>query len=224
MNEMLTWMLDLVQSVDPVLRTLLVGLAMLCETSIFVGLIVPGDTIVLVASTAVATPQQYGALIVAVIVGSLSGESLGFALGRYIAPRLQHTRVGQFLRRDSVVSAQRYLEQRGGVAIFISRFLPVLHSVVPFAAGLGTIRYRRFIAWTLPACLIWSLAYVTVGSLAAQGYRDVAGTLKWAGYLFVAIIVLFVGLVYLVKKMLARHEARRINVVATEENPADTRP
>lgn len=146
MNEMLTWMLDLVQRVDPVLRTLLVSLAMLCETSLFVGLIVPGGTIVLVASTAVTTPQQYGALI----VGSLSGESLGFALGRYIAPRLQHTRVGLFLRRDSVVSAQRYLEQQGGVAIFISRFLPVLHSVVPFAAGLGTIRYRRFIAWTLP--------------------------------------------------------------------------
>ena len=222
MNETLTWILDLVQSVDPVLRTLLAGLAMLCETSLFVGLVIPGDTVVLVASTAVTTPLQYFGLIAAVVLGALCGESLGFALGRFVAPRARHTRFGRFMERDSVVSARQYLNERGGIAVFLSRFLPVLHSFVPFAAGLSTMRYRRFIAWTLPACLIWAFAYVSVGSLAAQGYRDVAGTLKWAGYLFVAIIIVFIGVVYLVKKLIARHERKRVTLAQKHTHSATT--
>ena len=90
----LIWLLDTVQSVDPVVRTLLTGVAMFCETSILIGLIIPGDTIVLVASTAVSSPAQYVALIVAVVVGSLAGESVGFALGRWFGPRIRGSKLG----------------------------------------------------------------------------------------------------------------------------------
>ena len=89
MNEALTWILDLVQSVDPVLRTLLAGVGILLETSILIGLIVPGDTVVLVASTAVGGPVEYVALVVAVVVGALCGESIGFGLGRWFGPRIR---------------------------------------------------------------------------------------------------------------------------------------
>ncbi len=97
MNDALTWILDLVQSVDPALRTLLAGIGIMLETSILVGLIVPGDTIVLVASTAVASPVEYAALVIAVIVGALCGESIGFALGRYFGPRIRASRLGRRL-------------------------------------------------------------------------------------------------------------------------------
>ena len=58
MNEFLSWLLDAVQSVDPVVRTLLAGVAIMLETSVLVGLVVPGDTIVIVAATAVASPSR----------------------------------------------------------------------------------------------------------------------------------------------------------------------
>ena len=53
MNEILDWLLNTVQSVDPTLRNVLAGLAIMLETSLFVGLVMPGDTVVLVASTGV---------------------------------------------------------------------------------------------------------------------------------------------------------------------------
>ena len=58
MNEFLTWLLDAVQSVDPVLRTLLAGVAIMLETSVLVGLFVPGDTIVIIAGTAVGSAAR----------------------------------------------------------------------------------------------------------------------------------------------------------------------
>lgn len=62
MNELLDDLLGYVQAVDPVLRTLLAGLFIFLETSVLVGLVVPGDTVVLVASTAVDSPLGYFSL------------------------------------------------------------------------------------------------------------------------------------------------------------------
>jgi len=207
-NQALLWILDLVQSVDPVARTLLAGVGIFLETSLLVGLVVPGDTIVLVAATAVSTPAQYIGLLVAVIVGALGGESVGFALGRFFGPKIRHSRLGARIGEKNWQRAANYVDRRGGIAVFVSRFLPVLHSLVPVTVGMSNMTYRRFLAWTAPACVIWAFAYVTFGSIAAVSYREVAHSLHFAGYLFVGAIALFVIAVFVVKKLLERSEAR----------------
>ena len=210
MNEIVDWILGTVQSVDPVLRTLLAGLGILLETSILIGLIVPGDTIVLVASTGVASTIQWAALVVTVILGALGGESIGFALGRFLGHRIRPSRLGRRIGERNWVRAENYIDRRGGIAVFISRFLPVLHSLVPVTVGMSTMRYRKFMAWTVPACVIWALAYVTVGSIAAGSYRDLSASLHSAGYLFVAAIAVFLVLVVVAKKLLEWREARHM--------------
>lgn len=211
MNDALSWILGLVESVDPLARTLLAGFGMLLETSVLVGVIVPGDTIVIVASTAVDGPLQYVGLIIAVIVGALTGESIGFALGRYFGPRIRRSRLGRRIGERNWVRAENYLDRRGGIAVFISRFLPVLHSLIPLTVGMSTMRYRRFMAWTIPACVLWASIYVSVGSLAAGTYRELSASLHGAGYVFVGIIVAFLLLVLGVKKLLERREARHMS-------------
>ncbi|MBU4464207.1 MAG: DedA family protein, partial [Actinobacteria bacterium] len=171
MNEFLTWLLDSVQGVDPIVRTLLAGVAMMLETSVLVGLFVPGDTVAIVAGTAVGSPVEGIALVVAVIIGSVVGESIGFWLGRFLGPKIRHSRVGRWIGESNWVRAELYLRRRGGPAIFISRFLPVLHSVIPLTVGMSTMSYRRFMAWTVPATVIWTFAYVSVGTFAAGSFR-----------------------------------------------------
>jgi len=208
LDDLLLGVLGLVQSVDPVARILLSGLGIMLETSILVGLIVPGDTIVLVASTAVDGPAQYIGMLAAVIVGALTGESIGFALGRFFGPRIRDSRLGGRIGIRNWHRAEYYVDRRGGIAVFVSRFLPVLHSLVPLTVGMSTMRYRRFIAWTAPACALWALAYVTVGSVVAGGYRQLSTQLHFAGYLFVGVIALFAIGVVVVKKLIERSESR----------------
>ena len=207
-NGGLLWVLDLVQSVDPVARILLSGLGILLETSILVGLLVPGDTIVLVASTAVDGPAQYIGMLAAVILGALSGESIGFALGRFFGPKIRDSRLGRRIGITNWHRAEYYVDRRGGIAVFVSRFLPVLHSLVPVTVGMSTMRYRRFISWTAPACAIWATAYVTVGWVVAGSFRALQEQLHFAGYLFVAAVVVFGVGVVVVKKLIERREAR----------------
>ncbi|HEU4755445.1 MAG TPA: DedA family protein [Agromyces sp.] len=224
MNELLDGILDTVASVDPVLRTLLAGLGIMLETSVLIGLVVPGDTIVIVAATAVDGTGEYFALALTVIAGALVGESIGFALGRWFGPHIQHSRLGRRIGEHNWHRAQRYLARRGGPAVFISRFLPVLHSLVPLTVGMSDMTYRRFLAWTVPACVIWSFAYVSVGSAAAGGYRELSEELHWAGYLFVGVIVLFLVVAWAAKKVLMRVEARHMADETTHRHPNDDRP
>ena len=210
MNEFLTWLLDAVQSVDPVLRTILAGIAVMLETSVLIGLFVPGDTVVIIAGTAVGSPVEGVVLIVAVVIGALIGESIGFWLGRYLGPRIRHSRLGRRIGDANWERSERYLRRRGGPAIFVSRFLPVLHSLVPLTVGMSGYSYRRFLAWTVPACIIWSSLYVTVAALAAGSYRELADRLHYAGYIFVGVIVAFLLLVFLGKKIIERAERRHL--------------
>lgn len=189
------------------------------ETSVMVGLIVPGDTIVIVAGTAVATPVEGAFLILALVIGALIGESIGFWLGRWIGPRIRASKLGRKLGEHNWVRAERYLERRGGAAIFLSRFLPVLHSLVPLTVGMSGYSYRRFLAWTAPACLLWSVLYVTVTASAANYYRDLSDSLHYAGYLFVGAIVVFLALVYLSKRLIQRREASHLT---SYQEPHDT--
>jgi membrane-associated protein len=207
----LSWILEVVQSVDPVLRTFLAGLGILLETSLLVGLVVPGDTIVVVAATAVDSVPEYFALALAVILGALCGESIGFALGRFFGPKIRASRLGRRIGEAWWVRAENYLDRRGGIAVFVSRFLPFLHSLIPVTVGMSTMSYRKFMAWTIPASTIWSFAYVSVGTFAAGSFKALLDRLHYAGYVFVAIVIVFLIGAFVVKKVLERSQARHMD-------------
>jgi membrane-associated protein len=209
-DAFLNWLLATVHGVDPGLRVLLAGVAMMFETSILLGLIVPGDTVVLVAATAVRGPVEFVSLALAVVLGSLVGESIGFVLGRYFGPRIRRSKLGQRIGEKNWVRAETYLERRGGIAVAISRFLPVFHSLVPLVVGTSAMRYRVFIAWTVPACAIWAVTYISVGAFAAESYRQLEGQLRWAGLIFVGIILVALVLIFVLRKAIERRESRHM--------------
>lgn len=204
MVDALDAFLDFVLNMDPVLRTLLAGLAVMLETSAMIGLVVPGDTIVLVSATGVDGILEYLALVVVIITGALIGESLGFAIGRFFGPKLRAGRLGQRIGEDRFARADRFVDRRGGIAVFISRFLPVFHSVVPLTAGMSKMAYRRFMAWTTPACTLWAFIYVSLGSGAAGTYRELKDQFDWAGWVFIGFFAVFFALFWVVKHFLLR--------------------
>ena len=211
MNDFVLWAIETVQSVDPVLRTVLAGLAIMLETSILIGLIVPGDTVVLVAAIGVTSWPQGVALGVAVVVGALIGESFGFWLGRWAGPYIRASWLGRRIGERNWVRSERYLQRRGGIAIFLSRFLPVLHSLVPLTVGMSGYAYRRFIAWTLPACALWAAIYVGLAAGAAGSYVQLSERVHYAGYVFVGATVAVLVVLAVVKKVVAKREERHMH-------------
>lgn len=210
MNEILDWLLTTVQSVDPATRNILAGLAIMLETSLFVGLVMPGDTVVLVASTGVTELSDFFWLLGCVLLGSLLGESFGFWIGRLFGERIRASKLGQKIGEKNWRMADAFIESRGGLAVAISRFLPVLHSLVPVVSGATKMRYRVFIRWTFAACAVWASAYVGVGYLAKSSYEQIGSSLKFGGLIFVAIILIFVTIVHFAKKRLEKTAVKMV--------------
>lgn len=217
MNDFVLWVIDTVQGVDPVLRTLLAGIAIMLETSILIGLVVPGDTVVLVSAIGVNGWVEGVALGITVVIGALLGESIGFWLGTWAGPYIRASWLGRRIGEEHWERSERYLRRRGGVAIFLSRFLPVLHSLVPLTVGMSGYSYRRFIAWTLPACALWASLYVGVAATAAGSYHELSERVHYAGYLFVGVIVALLLVLLVGKKVLARREERHMRHAADRD-------
>ena len=209
-NDVLTAILDVVEGVSPWLRMLIASIAMLLETSVLVGLIVPGDTIVLVSATGSTTIIESIVLGAFIVAGAFAGETIGYFVGRWAGPWLRRSRVGGWIGERNWARAEKYLQRRGGIAIFLSRFLPVLHSIVPLTVGMSGYAYRKFVAWTLPACAVWATLYITIAAGAAETYRDLSGSAHWAGYVFIGIILAGLLLIFAGKKFLGWLERRHM--------------
>jgi membrane protein DedA with SNARE-associated domain len=203
------WLTSVLGALDGLgpLRLLIPFVGMFCETSILIGLIVPGDTVVLLSSAAtVRAPLDFVLQCLAVVLGSIAGESVGFALGHFLGPRLRYSRLGRWIGERNWIRAEAYLERRGGIAVFVSRFLPVLHALVPITVGTSSMIYRRFLAWTVPACVVWTLVYVSLGTVAGASYRALGATLNFAGWIFFGIVAAGVVVAWLVHRLAHRHE------------------
>jgi membrane-associated protein len=159
---------------------LAVGLVMALETTMLVGIVVPGDVVVLFAAATADGPVELGLLVVAVTAGSLTGETVGFGLGRRWGGRLRTSRAGRRLGEERWARAADYLQRRGGHAVFLARYLAAVHAVTPILAGTVGMRYRRFIAWCAAGGLTWSALYVALGGAAGASYREYADNLGTA--------------------------------------------
>ena len=231
MNDFVNSLLTAIHQVDWLLRDLIAAFAIMCETSLFVGLIIPGDTIVLVAATGVQNIFDFFGLLGFVVLGSLIGESVGFWIGRAFGPRIRASKLGQRIGETNWMIADEFVETRGGWAIAVSRFLPVLHSLVPVTAGMTRMRYRTFIRWTVGACTVWAAAYVALGWWAHDTYDRYLSNLKSGGYIFAGLVVVILVLVSLGKKrlegtaerMIAQAEAaEQLNESGTSGNQSES--
>lgn len=204
MNEILDWLLAGVSGIDPFWRNFFAGLAIMLETSIFIGLIVPGDTVVLVASTGVTDLPDFFWLVGAVLLGSMIGETIGFSIGRLFGDKIRASKLGQRFGEDNWRRADIFVEKRGGPAVAISRFLPVLHSLVPVVAGATKMRYKTFIIWTFGACLVWASTYVSIGYIAKASYQEVASNFRFGALAFLGVLAIFVFFIHLAKKKISK--------------------
>ena len=115
-------------------------------------------------------------LMAAVVVAtSILGDSVGYEIGKRFGPRLLESRLLR-KRRAKLDEAQDFLRRRGGVAVFLGRFVAFFRAVMPALAGTSRMPYPRFVAWNAAGGLVWGVAFVALGYFAGNSYQSVAKT------------------------------------------------
>jgi len=169
-----------------------VGLLTLLEAAAFVGLVVPGETALLVGGFLASQHRaSLPLMMLAGAIGAIVGDSVGYEVGRRLGPSLRRSRMGRWVGEQRWARAEAYLNQRGGQAVFFGRFVGVLRALVPTIAGLSGMPYRTFLPWNAAGGLCWAPGFVLIGYAAGGSYHTVA---RWAGRAS-AVLVVLVGLV-----------------------------
>lgn len=137
------------------------------EMTFLAGLLVPGESVVMLAGSLPQGPAGFAAVLVVGTLGALAGQSLGYAVGRVFGARLRNTRLGRRIGAERFDRAEQYLRDRGAPALVAVRFVAVIHAVVPIVAGVVGMPFRRFLLWSALGTALWVGAFAGVGALTA---------------------------------------------------------
>ena len=145
----------------------------LAESGLGLGAIMPGEVAISGLAAAVQGPAATWSLGIAVAVGATTGDHIGYAVGRHGGARLRESRIVARLGSARWDRATGLVRRHGFWAMFASRLLPVVRTVMPLVAGAGGLRYRWFLLASILGAIAWSGLWVGAGSgIAALGVQD----------------------------------------------------
>jgi len=181
------------------------------ECTIGLGFIAPGEGGLLIAATTVDSVQRFLLLWAVVTVCAGLGDSIGFAIGRRFGPRLRETRLIQRYGADGWDKATGILRKRGAWAVFFARFLPVVRTLMPAAAGTSGLPFRRFFPAVLAGAACWSAMHIAIGAALGEAAKRIEGLITTGGTYVVAGLALTVIATIVIRK---RRKAKRALVLA----------
>ena len=144
------------------------------ESSTLIGVIVPGESAVLLGGVLawygrVAWPD----VIAAAALGAIVGDSIGYWVGVRWGGRILEGRVGRLIGEERWARARQRLNRKGLLTIFAGRFPPVARTLVPVLAGHARMPYRRFLAGNALAGVVWASSSVLVGYIAGDAWQRI---------------------------------------------------
>ncbi|RVX43137.1 membrane-associated protein [Nonomuraea polychroma] len=183
------------QDLSMVLLLLLIFLTL--DASVGVGLVTPGDTLLLVAGATAGSPPEVLALICTGMLACFAGASGGYFLGRRYGDQVRHSRLGRRVGEARWKRAERLFERQGW-ALALAYFLPVLHALTPAVAGTVGMPYRTFMPWAMAGSTAWVGAYVTLGAVAGGAARQHA---EWLLPIAAAAVIIVLGISAAVRRV-----------------------
>jgi membrane-associated protein len=164
----------------------LLFLIIFAETGLVVFPFLPGDSILFISGTVVAVAGlDIHVLVVVLIVAAILGDSVNYAIGHFIGPRVFHEPESRWFKRKYLLQTQAFYDKYGGVTIIIGRFVPIIRTFAPFLAGVAGMSYRRFLSFNVIGAVAW------IASLVYAGY--LFGNIPWVKenltYIVIGIVV-----------------------------------
>lgn len=206
MSGLINSLVNTVLGAPPWLVYVLVGLVVFAEDALFVGFVLPGETLAIIGGVTASLGHTHLTVILLIVVlAAIVGDSVGFEIGRHFGPKIMAHRFFD-KRRKRLDSAQDFLRRRGGAAVFLGRWTAFFRAVMPALAGLSRMKYRVFLPWNAAGGIAWGTTMVVAGYLAGESYHRVEKWLGRGAAVIVAVIVLVAIAVWAVRRH--RKEAR----------------
>lgn len=186
---------------------MIVGAATFLENSVGAGVVVPGETLVIIGGFYARVGDLWlPLLMVVVVVGAIAGDNVGFWIGRRFGRGFLERHGRKVLvTPERLETAERYYEEHGGKTVFLGRFIPVVRSVGFIIAGVARMEWRRFIVYDVAGAAIWGVGHTLLGYALGASYE------RWQKYLTpigLGLLVVLLALIGGSKLLAARRQVK----------------
>jgi membrane-associated protein len=188
-----------------VLTHLLLFLIIFLETGLVVTPFLPGDSLLFAAGTFAArgSLNLFG-LWILLVGAAILGDTVNYHIGKLFG----HTFVARgWVKKRYIEKTEGYFERHGGKTIIIARFIPIVRTLAPFVAGVGHMRYPRFLSFNVMGGLFWVTAFLCLGA----GFGHLPFVRENFEFVVIAIVVIscLPPVVAWLRSRLSRTSARR---------------
>jgi membrane-associated protein len=150
---------------------LVVCLIVFAETGLLFGFILPGDTLLIISGLLTHTNQVFGANIwvVSLLIGlaAFVGGEVGYVIGHKGGPALFERRDSGLFSRKNVARTNAFFQRFGGLTIIVARFVPIVRTFAPVAAGIGHMPWRLYTLYNFIGAVIWGVGLTLLGYVIA---------------------------------------------------------
>jgi membrane-associated protein len=174
------------------------------ETGLVVTPFLPGDSLLFAAGAIAARGNlNVGFLFLLLAGAAILGNTVNYSVGHFIGPRVfRSDEAHPLLNRQHLDRAHAFFEKYGGMAVVLTRFVPIIRTFVPFVAGAGAMRYSAFALFNVVGGLLW------VGVCLGAGYAFGNVPIVRNNFSLVAIGIVAVSMIPMVVEWI-RHRRKR---------------
>ncbi len=141
-------------------------LIIFCETGLVVTPFLPGDSLLFAVGAICARDIGLDLWIASatIFVAAVIGDTVNYHVGKWVGPRAFSGRI-PFLKVSHLIRTQTFFERHGPKAVVLARFVPIVRTFAPFFAGIGTMSYRKFMAYNIVGAFAWVVLLVGAGAI-----------------------------------------------------------
>lgn len=128
--------------------------------------ILPGDSLLFTAGALVAQDTldiNIWVLCLVLFLAAFLGDQTGFLIGRTLGPKVFNKPDSRLFKKKYIDQTYAYFDKYGGRTIIVARFVPIVRTYAPVAAGVGNMRYRHFVTYNVIGALLWAVGVTLLG-------------------------------------------------------------
>ena len=141
-----------------------IALIIFAESGILLGIFFPGDSLLFAAGLLSAggflTPIP---LIIIVVIAAIVGDSVGYWFGKNVGVNFFKRKDSLFFKQEYVKRTELFYQKYGGRAVVLARFVPIVRTIAPILAGIGTMKYATFLRYNILGGTLWGVGMISLG-------------------------------------------------------------
>ncbi len=133
-------------------------LIIFCETGLVATPFLPGDSLLFAAGAIIAKTGILNVwiLIPLLFIAAIAGDNTNYFIGRYAGHRLFEMKgLRKILKKEYLDRTHLFYEKHGGKTIIMARFIPIIRTFAPFVAGVGEMKYSRYMLFCVTGGIVW---------------------------------------------------------------------